>query len=268
MISWSFSLVLRFSSDCLVSLEFLFPPRFPVSRWDSLPYLGLVFGFLLDSVTLRDFLVFLQDSLPSQNFLFWLPSGFSWPSAILRTPGLPSRFFAFLRICFGFLPDSVTFWSSFKILCLPRNFSFGFLLDFVWPSAILRTPGLPSRFFAFLRIYFGFLLDSLTCCGFLVFLLVSLPPSVFIWLPSGSLTFRDLRSPGLPSGFAALLGIYLASFWISDLPRFCGLLVFLLDYLPSLEFIWLPSGILIVVVFVADSGSLFGTLFLSVSGLL
>ena len=127
------------------------------------------------------FLAFLRDSLPSSEYVF------------------------------GFLPDSVTFWSSFEILCLPWIFSFGFRQDFVWPPAdscgLLGTPGLPSRFFAFLRIYFGFLLDSVT-----------------FWLPS-----RFFCLPWI-SIFGFLLDFL-------DLPRFCGLLAFLQDSLPSSEFV-------------------------------
>ena len=103
---------------------------------------------------------------------------------LLGTPGLPSRFFAFLRIYFGFLLDSLTFWSSFKILCLPRNFSFGFLLDFVWPPAdscgLLRTPADSCGLLRTPADSCGLLWTPADSWGLLAFLRDSLPSSEFI----------------------------------------------------------------------------------------
>ena len=249
LLIWVGILLAIFSGHCFSVLwfscsllDFLF------SCCGSLPFEGHVSGFLPDSVTLRCFLVFLQDSFAFFGY-FRLPSGLFWPSAIPRVSGLPSGFLASSDYL-GFLPDYSAFWSSFKILCLPwilfqllSGFrvascgllrtpvdSCGFLaflrdtlspqslfgllsgffdllasfkillpsLDFLFVASFwilvaicdfLWAPGLPSRFFAFLGIYFGFLPDSLTCCGCSVFLRDSYFPQFFIWLPSGPLTF-------------------------------------------------------------------------------
>ena len=138
-----------------------------------LPFERYVSGFPPDSVTLRCFLVFLQESLFA-FFGFLLPFGLSWPFAFLRFSDLPlasSDYFAFFWVLlpfglyfavrvlrfsglplassdyFGFFPGYSVIWS----FCLPWIFQFlsRSRVASCWDPAdsceLLWIPGLPSR---------------------------------------------------------------------------------------------------------------------------
>ena len=130
---------------------FLIPGRF------SLPFEGYVSGFPPDSVTLRCFLVFLQEFL----FAFFgvlLPFGLSWPFAFLRFSDLPLASSDY----FGFFPGYSVIWSSLPSLDFPVSVR-------ISCSLLLGSCG----FFASSCGFLAFLQDNFSSDFYLGFFLVS-----------------------------------------------------------------------------------------------